>query len=186
MKIWIFLQFPGKYFRTQKYWFGTKIVHRTFGNSDFAYYHYLWSWIGFGWQFFFFGIQIMIFSGSGSATLIDISFCTNHPNFQFDQWFGLDRTCFGRLAVIMLASSLFIMFLDIKIRVMDPVVFARLSDPGFLEGRIHKHHMDSQTCFDLFWEYIQGRHDKSGLKEFLSHTLKNKVMSLLFFCFTWK
>ena len=28
--------------------------------------------------------------------------------------------------------------------------------------------------------YIQGRHDKSGQKEFLSHTLKNEVTSLIF------
>ena len=48
----------------------------------------------------------------------------------------------------------------------------------------------------FFWEifpihiyiyiYIQGRHGKSGHKEFLSHTLKNKVISLIYFCITRK
>ena len=33
----------------------------------------------------------------------------------------------------------------------------------------------------LFGIYIQGRHDKSAQKEFLSHTLKNKVIILIFF-----
>ena len=33
--------------------------------------------------------------------------------------------------------------------------------------------------------YIQGPHGNLGLKENLSHTLKNKVIILIFFCISW-